>query len=89
MEKEWYISEYERKIYLHNLKLRYRQFDSRERGHDHCELCWGRFSDYPDDLHFGYYAPTRKFWICPDCFKHYGTLFGWSAEITPPEDGQS
>ena len=37
--------------------------------HDHCHLCWDKFSNYSDTLHEGYVADNGKYWICPDCFE--------------------
>ena len=80
MKKEWYAFEYERKPYLHNRPLIYQKFPCRPGHHDHCELCWARFSQYLTDLHEGYYIPEEKVWICEDCYSKYYNLFGWTVE---------
>ena len=52
---------------------------SKEKGeHDHCELCWARFSNYSEDLHSGYYEKESKSWICPECYEAAATLFSWT-----------
>lgn len=80
MSKEWYISEYEQKTYLHNKVLSFQNFLCTKGDHNHCELCWARFSDHPSDLQNGYYEPLSKSWICSDCYNDFATLFGWSVE---------
>ena len=76
--KEWYMEEYEEKTYLHNKELVVQRFPDIDGEHDHCELCWNRFSKYPGDLHEGYYEPDSKSWICGECFKQFHELFGWT-----------
>lgn len=80
MNKEWYLLEYERKTYLHNKVLSPRVFPCLDEMHDHCELCWARFSKHLDDLQNGYFEPTSKSWICPECYINYASLFGWTVE---------
>lgn len=77
MKQAWYDFEYQRKPYLHGLKFRRLAFDPEENGHEHCELCWDRFSAAESDLQDGYYADSKKVWICPDCFQQHRNLFGW------------
>lgn len=79
MQREWFILEYERKPYLHNKLLTFLDFPCRPNQHDHCELCWARFSQHPADQHAGYFEPDDKIWICADCYEKYSNLFGWSA----------
>ena len=80
MKKPWNIEEYEEKDYLHNRRLKRKQFvrppDSRN-DHEHCELCWNKISIYEGDLHFGYYEEESKSWICPTCYNDFKDLFGW------------
>lgn len=80
MGKEWYLVEYEEKTYLHNKRLAFLDFPCMPNFHDHCELCWARFSNLPDDLHNGYYESTSKSWICPSCFSELSPLFGWTVD---------
>lgn len=77
MKKEWYVLEYERKPYLRNKTLAFLNFPCRPNHHDHCELCWSRFSQHPTDQHAGYYDAEDKIWICEDCFTKFQDLFGW------------
>lgn len=78
MEKEWFLLEYERKPDLHNKVFTFLDFPCRPNHHDHCELCWARFSQHPTDQHTGYYEPDERMWICVDCFTKFKNLFGWS-----------
>lgn len=77
MSKEWYLEEYEKKTYLHNKELTIFEYPHEEGTHDHCELCWARFSIYPCDLQNGYYEPSSKSLICPKCYNSFSSLFGW------------
>ena len=77
MKKEWYITEFEQKEYLHNKKLIFKKYPLVEKEHSHCELCWARFSKYKEDLHSGYYEPKSKSWICDNCFMQFKVLFNW------------
>lgn len=77
MQKEWYLLEYERKPNLHKKIFSYLEFPSRPNHHEHCELCWSRFSQYPKDQHIGYFDPEEKIWICEDCYTRFKYLFGW------------
>ena len=80
MGNEWYLSEYLQKTYLHNKMLFFRQYPCTEEAHDHCELCWARFSKHPSDLQNGYYEPLSKSWVCSDCYNELASLFGWTVE---------
>lgn len=80
MSNEWYLVEYERKTYLHKKVLSFKAFPGLEGEHDHCELCWARFSKYPGDLQNGYFEPLSKSWICADCYNELAPLFGWTVE---------
>ena len=78
MEKEWYLLEYERKPDLHEKVFTFLDFPCRPNYHDHCELCWARFSQLPTDQHTGYYEHEDRIWICVDCYTKFKDLFGWS-----------
>ena len=79
MRREWYIEEYEEKIYLHDKILLPLQYHGEsEDDHEHCELCWAKISKYSDDFQEGYYEPLSKSWICPDCYRDFSHLFGWT-----------
>lgn len=79
-EHEWIEWDYQSKPYLHDRKLQKRQFTCPTIEHDHCELCWARFSSYPEDLHEGYFEPNSKSWICGDCFERCKERFGWTVK---------
>ena len=38
--------------------------------HDHCIECHATFSDYGDDLRFGY-CNDGYTWLCADCYEKY------------------
>lgn len=80
MDKEWYLLEYENKTYLHKRVLSFKSFQGSEGTHDHCELCWARFSKHLSDLQNGYYEPMSKSWICSDCYGKLAPLFEWTVE---------
>ena len=80
MNYDWYLDEYKKKVYLHNKKLSFRMFLASTGAHDHCELCWARFSSHPNDLQNGYYEDDTKSWICPECYNELSSLFGWIAD---------
>lgn len=82
MSKEWYILEYESKDYLHNKTLVYRPFPFGYMNHDHCELCWARFSKYKEDLQSGYFERESNSWICEECYENFKNLFRWIDEKT-------
>ena len=77
MEKPWYIEEYEEKDYLHDRKLQHREYLDKLPNHEHCELCWNRFSEYEEDLQSGYYEIESKSWICKNCYDNFKELFRW------------
>ena len=81
MEKPWYIQEYKDKEYLHNITLIAKEFTAELPDHDHCELCWARFSTHPEDHNRGYFDENSNSWICPDCFQELAILFGWQVEF--------
>lgn len=77
MAKEWFIQEYEDKKYLHNKGLVLKEFPKGSNDHDHCELCWARFSNFSGDHHTGHYEIDSNSWICIDCYQELHVLFGW------------
>lgn len=60
-------------------------------GHDHCEACWAKLSDYdaPDILREGYTTgvalPSQPgyAWVCPACFEDLKPVLGWEAADDP------
>ncbi len=65
--------------YLLNKTLYFRKWQatSEEWDHEHCEFCWGKFSDFPDTLHEGYTTEDNYYWICPACFEDFKEMFKW------------
>ena len=80
MKKPWYIIEFEEKIYLHNKRIQLKRIEYESDQHEHCELCWARFSLHKDDLQFGYYESDSRSWICQTCCKDFKDLFKWTVE---------
>lgn len=77
MNEPWYEAEFRRKPYLHNLELTYTPLQFPQGEHDHCELCWARFSDAPEDLQEYFQTSDGKVRICRECVNNYADLFGW------------
>ena len=80
MDDSWVLWDYENKTYLHGKSLVFRKFPIADGTHGHCELCWDRFSGVLGDLREGYYEPICQCWICPDCYRKFASLFGWTTE---------
>lgn len=65
-------------------RKRYKQW-SPEWDHDHCSVCWAKFSErnFPDVLHEGYataadYEHGEDYdWICQTCFMDFQGEMGW------------
>jgi len=72
--------EYEKKDYLHKKRLVYKKIDFAPSDHDHCELCWNRFSNAEGDETAGYFEEESKSWICESCFSDLSALFEWIVE---------
>lgn len=67
--------------YLYMLKLKKEAFKKTDRSdHEHCEFCFGKFSENQGDLHFGYCTLDRYHWICDRCFGDFKDLFKWTLE---------
>ena len=45
--------------------------------HDHCEFCWGKFSDADGDRHEGYTTEDNYHWICHACFRDFEAMSDW------------
>lgn len=42
--------------------------------HEHCIICWKRFSEYEDEQHFGYVrfnVQNQEDWLCEKCYNEY------------------
>jgi hypothetical protein len=46
--------------------------------HKHCEFCWDKFSEHPEDLHVGYATLDDYHWICEPCFNDFREMFQWN-----------
>lgn len=59
---------------------------SPEHDHDHCEFCWEKFSDAPNDLCEGYTTGEKNrnphLWICPTCFRDFREALGFRTDET-------
>lgn len=80
MSIEWYLAEYKNKEYLHKKLLVLKSYEGSDGSHNHCEVCWARFSKYQCDHQYGYFEPMSSCWICPECFNELAPLFGWVVE---------
>ena len=74
-EKPWYVFQYENSEELHDKELKFLKYDDDD--HDHCAVCWARFSQFDPDLHFGYYEKDSNNWICEECYNSFKDLFRW------------
>ena len=45
--------------------------------HEHCNICWSKISEYPEDIHEAYSAKQGMVWICPECFEKNRDLYHW------------
>ena len=56
--------------------------------HDHCEFCWGKFTETPcpDTLQAGYANFDNFYWVCQQCFDDFKDQFKFSLA---PRIGQS
>ena len=46
--------------------------------HSHCIFCWAKFSAFAGTLHEGYVTQDGRHWICPECFRDFQAMFGWT-----------
>ncbi len=76
---KWIEWEKTAKQYLYGATVSHRRFPEGI-DHDHCELCWARFSDSAEDLKKGYYIATNDCWICEDCYLIFKDVFSWKTE---------
>ncbi len=76
---EWTEWEKVAKQYLFDAVLTRMEYPAEIAGHDHCELCWARFSNSPDDLQEGYYDKTNACWICDHCYTLFRKIFNWQS----------
>jgi hypothetical protein len=50
------------------------------RHHEHCEFCFGKFSENPGDLREGYASADRYRWVCETCFRDFRDEMDWKLE---------
>ena len=65
--------------YLNGLtlaRLKY-QVHSPKSDHEHCEFCFAKISEGPDDLHEGYASDDKYRWVCDDCFSDFRDEMDW------------
>ena len=76
MQNDWRLNN--QMEYLYKSELRYSTFMEDERNdHEHCEFCWAKFSDEPEDLHNGYCTLDGYRWICEECYNDFKDMFKW------------
>lgn len=81
MKEDWRLNNQEK--YLMNKTLYRIPFQpySSEWDHEHCEFCYEKFSEDPNDLHEGYCTePINQKgarWICPKCYQDFQSMFNW------------
>jgi hypothetical protein len=57
-------------------RKRYRKYRD-DWDHDHCEFCWAKFSENPEDLHVGYVSSDNYHWVCEQCYNDFSQVFNW------------
>ncbi len=47
--------------------------------HDHCTLCWAKFSNLgaPRELKSGFCTSDGQHWVCRECVDHFKARFRW------------
>ena len=79
MNNDWRINDHQK--YLHGIALKKTTFkESAKNDHEHCELCWEKFSNNDGDAHEGYCTLNNYYWICEECFKDFCDLFNWTIQ---------
>lgn len=53
--------------------------------HDHCALCWAKFSKLglPDELHVGWRTADQRYWVCQQCVDDFNVRFQWILHDNP------
>lgn len=48
--------------------------------HDHCALCWAKFSKLglPGELRIGWCTADRRYWVCQQCVDDFSVRFQWT-----------
>ena len=81
MSEDWRLNGQERflfKVKLTKVKLHFPEPDIVD--HEHCDFCWGKFSDKDDDLHVGYVTDDHEHIVCEECFNDFKERFEWIVE---------
>jgi len=77
MSSDWRINGDQQ--YLYGKTLKKTTFEKTVKNdHEHCELCWEKFSNDDGDAHNGYCTMDNYYWICEDCFNDFCGLFDWT-----------
>ena len=65
--------------YLFGKKLKFLQYSTEVRDHEHCEFCFERISNIQDSVREGYCTVDTKYkyWICPQCYNDLKDIFKW------------
>ena len=72
--------------YLQGLSFEFGPYHrySRTWDHDHCELCFAKFSeDAAESLHHGFHAEHEGRWVCDVCFDDFRERFAWTVTQHP------
>ena len=73
--------------YLYKARLQKKKFESAADSfyHEHCDFCYAKFSNYDEDLHWGYYFDKgnyHDFWICDTCYNDFKVQFEWTVDLS-------
>ena len=76
MKDDWRLNDQIK--YLYQKKLVFsRFFPHGDVDHVHCEFCFSKFSNEPEDLHDGYCTLDQYYWICNECYHDFKDMFQW------------
>ncbi|HBY64897.1 MAG TPA: hypothetical protein DEG42_00610 [Acholeplasmataceae bacterium] len=77
---DWRLRGQEENLFKKKLYLRTWTQVKEDWDHDHCDFCWDKFSEYPEDMHEGYTTEDNYSWICPKCVEDFKDMFQWIFE---------
>ena len=76
MQNDWRLTNQMK--YLHRAQLTKALFrPTISSDHEHCEFCWGKFGQDPNQLRSGYCTIDQYRWICEKCFHDFEVMFEW------------
>jgi hypothetical protein len=78
-KNDWRLTNQEN--YLKGITLQWKKYKiyKEDWDHDHCEFCWGKFTEekVKNTLNEGYATDDNNHWICKQCFDDFKKMFNW------------